>query len=459
MTDFVARVTRPEANDYIIRSLFDEDFYKETMGLFAWTYYPDVEVTYTFINRHPHIPLARIIDEGELRAQLHHPTTLRVTSTEISTLRGMDVYGNNMFPEEYLAFRRTMQLPPCTVERVGDQYQISVTGPWKIVKHWETLILAIVNELLYRTLMRTMTRTELSVLFARATDNAYHELRRIKERPHIRLACFGHRRRFSFLWQQFMTEMSQEVLGPKQFIGTSNTLMAFNNNLTPIGTNAHSLRMVLVALAEDECKVRAQYEMLPKWEQLFPHGGLRIDLPDAYGTRQYLHNMPRDLAEHIARTWRGDRLDSGNLHEEGDAILEWQQSFGVDPMKDGKLLIPSDGLDVDSMFDFDDHFRGRTDYSFGVGTNRTNNFRGCHPRGNEPLVLNGEIFPITLEQAFSPHSFVCKVTRARKNNTAPWRPCVKLSNNPKKATGDSDEVWRYLKIFGDKGRTKKEVLV
>jgi nicotinate phosphoribosyltransferase len=36
---------------------------------------------------------------------------------------------------------------------------------------------------------------------------------------------------------------------------------------------------------------------------------------------------------------------------------------------------------------------------------------------------------------------------------------VKLSDNPEKATGEPDEIERYLRIFGDKGRVKHEVVV
>ena len=39
------------------------------------------------------------------------------------------------------------------------------------------------------------------------------------------------------------------------------------------------------------------------------------------------------------------------------------------------------------------------------------------------------------------------------------RPAVKLSDNPEKATGDTKEIERYLRIFGDKGRVAHEVVV
>ena len=43
------------------------------------------------------------------------------------------------------------------------------------------------------------------------------------------------------------TEVMGDLLG-----GTSNTWMAFNQDLMPIGTNGHELPMVITAIAEDD---------------------------------------------------------------------------------------------------------------------------------------------------------------------------------------------------------------
>jgi nicotinate phosphoribosyltransferase len=36
---------------------------------------------------------------------------------------------------------------------------------------------------------------------------------------------------------------------------------------------------------------------------------------------------------------------------------------------------------------------------------------------------------------------------------------VKLSDNPKKATGTPEEIGRYLRVFGGAGREEREVVV
>lgn len=52
------------------------------------------------------------------------------------------------------------------------------------------------------------------------------------------------RPRHGFLWQRWCVEALQEGLGDA-FIGTSNVLLAMDNDLEAIGTHAHELPMVL----------------------------------------------------------------------------------------------------------------------------------------------------------------------------------------------------------------------
>jgi nicotinate phosphoribosyltransferase len=109
---------------------------------------------------------------------------------------------------------------------------------------------------------------------------------------------------------------------------------------------------------------------------------------------------------------------------------------GVDPEQ--KLLIFSDGLDVDTIIDTYRHFEGRVRMAFGWGTNLTNDFVDCAPTPTDRL---------------NAISLVCKVIEAD------GRPVVKLSDNPDKATGDRDEIARYIRIFGDAGRARHAVKV
>ena len=225
------------------------------------------------------------------------------------------------------------------------------------------------------------------------------------------------------------------------FTGTSNTWLAFNQDLIPIGTNAHELPMVATAIASDEEKLGAQYEVLWQWDQLFPKG-LKIVLPDTYGTQQFFDNMPDYLANIIVDQWRGIRQDSGDPGTEARMFMRWIENYddeifnGYDTSE--KVCIFSDGLDYKEIVNLHNEFEGQLITPFGWGTMLTNDFIGCDPENN---------------QMYRPFSMVCKVQEAN------GKPAVKLSNNPDKATGPADEVQKYLKIFGKKGHNQQKVTV
>lgn len=437
----------------VVRSLLDVDFYKFTMGLFIFNFYRDVNVKFGFINRHLHIPVAKIVDEASLRHELDHVRTLKLRRTDIAWLRGQDYYGSNLFPDTYLKFLSELTLPEYTLTRVGDQYELTFEGPWAEVSLWETIALAIISELFYRKLMQGMSETRLYLLYDAAHVKQLGKLYKLLQYPSITFADFSQRRRHSFLWQQHSIAQAKAVM-KERFTGTSNTWMAFNMDLVGIGTNAHELPMIATAIAKsNEEMCYAQYRVLEQWSQLFNRGGLRIVLADTYGSAQFFANMPEPLAEEVARNWRGVRLDSGDPIVEANNYIDWLKNFGIDPMKHGKIVIPSDGLDVDSMIAIDEALRGRIAHPYGWGTNFANDFRGCHPQANEEAVVDGEKLNLSWDDLFRGHSFVCKAVSANGN------PAVKLSNNVSKATGDPEAVDRYIKIFGDKGRATQEVSV
>lgn len=336
MTDFVARVLRPERDDYPVRSLLDVDFYKFTMLYFIWTYYRDMVVRYECINRAVHIPVARIVDEKALRKALDHVRTLRFTEADLAYLFGQQYYGRNMFPFEFIQFLRGLSLPEYQLRREGDQYVLTFEGKWAEVELWETIALAVIFQLYSSALMSRMTRSELEVFYAQATVKHFNNLARLREYPGIVFSDFGTRRRHNYLWQESRLGHCSEDMGA-QFMGISNTYLAFKHNKMPVGTNAHSLRMALMALVfaryyarGDYAAIRAaQYESDHKWAELYGQG-LRILLPDAYGTAQYLAGAP----EEFAHTWRGVRQDSGNPFEIAELILDWYSQHGIKKPKE-----------------------------------------------------------------------------------------------------------------------------
>ena len=118
---------------------------------------------------------------------------------------------------------------------------------------------------------------------------------------------------------------SRKASGPS-FTGTSNVLLAMDNDLEAIGTNAHELPMVAAALANDDDELRwAPYRILDQWRHTYG-GNLLIALPDAFGTKSFLRDAPEWVAD-----WTGFRPDSAPPIAAGEEIIKWWKQKGRDP--------------------------------------------------------------------------------------------------------------------------------
>lgn len=415
--------------DPIVRSLIDTDFYKLLMAQSVFLNKPDANVTFTLINRSINIPLANLIDEGELREQLDHIRSLSLSRGESTWLRGNMFYGKrSMFRSDFMSWFEQLRLPAYHLERQGDQYQLTFEGPWPAVMLWEIPALAVLMELRSRAVLKGMGKFELQVLYARAMTRIWEKVERLRTLKDLRIADFGTRRRHSFLWQDWCVQAMTEGLGEK-FVGTSNCLIAMRRELEAIGTNAHELPMVYSALAEsDEALADAPYQVLRDW-QAEHEGNLRVILPDTYGTKGFLDRAPDWLSG-----WTGIRIDSGDPAGIAEYALEWWRDRGEDPKN--KLLIFSDGLDAEQIQSLQLQFQDRVRVSFGWGTLLTNDFRD-----------------LVNDNGLAPFSLVCKAA------SVDGRPTVKLSDNPNKAMGPAEEIERYKRVFAVGEQDARAVIV
>ena len=430
MVDIATRVWNHKWKiDPIVRSLIDTDFYKLLMCQSIFRNKPDTTVEFSLINRSSKVRLADLIDEGELREQLDHVRSLSLTRGESTWLRGNTFYGKRqMFRSDFMEWFEGMRLPAYHLEKRDGQFELTFEGRWPEVMLWEIPALAVLMELRSRAVLHDMGRFELQVLYARGMTRLWEKIERLRGIEGLKIADFGTRRRHGFLWQDWGVQAMQEGLGNK-FIGTSNCLIAKNRDVEAIGTNAHELPMVYSALADTDEELRqAPYRVLADWQEEH-EGNLRIILPDTYGTEGFLKNAPDWLAG-----WTGIRIDSGDPATGAETAIRWWQDRGEDPTK--KLVIFSDGLDVDTIEALYARFTGRVKVSFGWGTMLTNDFRG---------LVEGD--------ALAPFSLVCKAQSAN------GRPTVKLSDNPAKAMGPKDEIERYKRVFGVGEQKVQEVLV
>ena len=415
--------------DPIVRSVLDTDFYKLLMAQTIYRRHRDVDVTFGVHNRSTRIRLADYVDEGELREQLDHVRSLKLSRGESTWLRGNVFYGKRqMFSPEFVGWLETFRFPPYELERVDGQYELTFHGPWIETTMWEIPALAILNELRSRGVTRSMGKFELEVLYARAMTRVWEKIERLKKLPGLGIADFGTRRRHGFLWQDWCVQAMQEGLGAG-FTGTSNCLIALRREVEAVGTNAHELPMVYTALAENDAEMRAApYQVLSDWQEDY-QGNLLVILPDTYGSSTFLAKAP----DWVTR-WTGIRIDSKDPIAGGEEAIAWWTARGEDPRD--KLAIFSDGLDLDTIERIHSRFYGRMRVGYGWGTLLTNDFRGLGP-----------------DHLLDPISIVCKVV------SADGHPTVKLSDNPTKAMGPASEIERYRRLFGAEMGVAQPVLV
>lgn len=445
--------------DPIIRSLLDTDFYKLLMLQFVWKHFPAVEVCFTLQNRTVSFSLAERIGEEEIRAQLDYVRRLRFHKSELIWLAGNTFYGTRgIFEPGFLEWLdKDFELPDYELSMEGGELSLSFRGLWTQTTLWEIYALSILSELKTRAGLRGMSEFSLDILYARAKSNLWEKIARLRGVPGLKVADFGTRRRHSFLWQEYVVKAMRDTLG-EAFTGTSNTYLAYKHDLEAIGTNAHEIPMALAAMAETDEELReSQYRMLELWQVTYKRD-LLVLLPDTYGTTQFLEGAPDWVAD-----WTGQRMDSKDPFVAGEEYIRWLKERGRRPEK--KLLIASDGLDVDDILglhaqfggeiqagwtaadfksaaDFEDaakwRQKARIRFSAGWGTLLTNDLRGCDPDGGVGL---------------DPISLVCKLSEAN------GRPTVKLSDNYAKAMGPEAELERYRRVFGNAGMANVPAIV
>lgn len=392
----------------IIKSLLDIDFYKFTMGQLVFKRYPNIDVKYSFKNRSD-VKLAKFINMDELRQELDCAKKLRFNNSELHYLRGTNEYGERMFCENYLEFLKNLRLPDYFLAENNEEL-LKFTGKWSEVIYWETIALTIVNELYFRALMNNLSDFEKDVRLATGKILLAEKIKKLREYPEITFADFGTRRRFSKEWHDYIVKTLAEEL-PKQFLGTSNTYLAMKYGLLPIGTSAHEMYMVLAGLGKNEKDIQESHNrVLNDWWDEYGWG-LSIALTDTFGTKFFFNDMTQEQA----KNWKGLRHDSGDPFNFANKAINFYERFNIDP-KD-KLVIFSDGLDIDTIIKLYAQFNGKIKTSYGWGTNLTNDL------------------------GFKTLSIVIKPTEANGNGL------VKLSDNIAKAIGRKADVALYKKIF------------
>ena len=159
MVDIATRVHNHNWRiDPIVRSLLDTDFYKLLMCQSVRRNRPDVSVRFQVINRTTSVRLAELVDEAQVREQLDHARTVRLTRGESTWLRGNTFYGKRqMFSSEFMEWLDQVQLPPYELVVRDGQFDLTFEGPWPEVMLWEIPALTVLTELRSRAVLHDLS--------------------------------------------------------------------------------------------------------------------------------------------------------------------------------------------------------------------------------------------------------------------------------------------------------------
>lgn len=387
------------------------DYYKLTMGQLALEKRPEAAVTFTMKNRGGEFPLSQYVSPIDLEARLTAIRDQGFTPEEIAYLASLEAQdGTARFDEPYLDYLADLTLSDVRVDthpQTGDLH-IEATGPWANVSLWETVVMSEVNELYYEKYLEAHGQS-LNDVWAEGDKRLNEKIERLKNSD-VKFADFGTRRRFSAAWQSHVVGRLADEL-PDNFIGTSNPWFAYKHNLAPIGTYAHEMPMVYSALADaqGENPLDGHTTMMKDWFERYD-SDLSIALTDTF-TSDFFFS---DFTDEQAREWRGLRHDSGDPIEFGEKAISFYEERGIDPT--AKTIVFSDGLDIDTIFELQEHFKGRVTVVFGWGTSLMN------------------------ELGLRANNFVMKATAVN------GVPTVKLSDVEGKHTGPTEQVDRYVTL-------------
>ncbi|HCH6461041.1 nicotinate phosphoribosyltransferase [Vibrio parahaemolyticus] len=385
----------------IIQSALDFDVYKVNMMSAVAALYPDAMVSYKFIVRSEE-DLSELLPE--VKAEVLKLQDVRFTEDEIAYMKRVAPYLKPEFVEALRHFRFNPQSDVSfhnkTMSDGSSQLRITINGLWKETILYETIIMSIVSEVRSRQRWSDIPFEQFQTVLEDKVRYLKAELER-RNITNFKFADMSTRRRFSFQAQRTMLEhLSKEL--PQCLTGTSNYHLARELDLTPIGTVAHEWFMGHQALVNvrDSQKIALQ-----RWQKMF-NGALGIALTDTIGIDAFL----KDFDEELSNAYVGVRHDSGCPFTWGEKMIAHYESLGIDPMT--KTLVFTDGLNFEQALDICEHFQGRVQVSFGIGTSLANDM------GN---YVNDQ------GEAYQPLSIVIKMV------TCNGSPVAKISDEPEKA--------------------------
>ena len=385
----------------IITSLLDTDLYKFTMWQAMLHRNPQTQAEYTFVCRNkPEYPLSELLPH--LNQELDALCALRFTPAELAYIGSL-----RFMKSDFIDFLRIFQLQRSFIHTwaEGDTLHVVARGPQVHVMGFEIYVLAIVNELYFRRFDAQAALTEGRKRLAAKIERLKDLGKKASRKHPFELFDFGVRRRYAREWhREVVAAFAQQT--PEWFKGTSDVLLAMEQDLVPIGTMAHEY---LQSYQAQGVRLRDfQIAALEDWVQEY-RGDLGIALTDTVGMDAFL----ADFDLYFAKLFDGLRHDSGDPVAWGEKAIAHYEKLRIKP--ETKRLVFSDGLNLDKALQLYEHFGDRIQLGFGIGTSLTN------------------------DVGLTPINIVMKLTHAN------GQPVAKISDSPGKTMCEDETYLAYLR--------------
>lgn len=345
----------------IMNSLLETDLYKFSMGQCIYHQFSAYKTTWTFKCRNKDVFFTpEMVDE--ISEQIKAYCNLRFTEEELAYLENI-----KWIKGSYIDFLRIWQprFEDFEITTEGEcGLSIEARGSWLNTSMYEIPTLAIVNEVYFRMkydydqLMDSFReRLEKKV---QMLVNGQFTLGNFSE--------FGLRRRLSGEAQELAVKMLCENNASykgTRCVGTSNVYLAKKYGVKAVGTMAHEWIMCVGQGNHKHNPAYSNWYALDAWVK--EYGILNgTALTDTITTECFL----KDFQLTFATLFSGVRHDSGDPVWWGEMMIEHYKSLDIDPT--GKTLLFSDSLDFERAHKLYEHFKGRINTAFGIGTYLSN---------------------------------------------------------------------------------------
>jgi len=412
--------SEPDPGGVILpRSILDTDLYKLTMQQAVLHHFPSVQATYRFTHRDANVYFTRSCYERFVVA-ISQFTTLSLTSDERAWLRDTCPFLKPAYIDYLSSYRfQPSQVQVTFVPRGPEsdegRIEIEASGPWAEAILWEVPLMATLSETYYTTVDKDWTNDGQAEL-------AYEKGAKLLEAG-CAFSEFGTRRRRSYYVQDVVVDQliraKKDHPGTGKLVGTSNVHLAQKYGIGPIGTIAHEWFMGIGAMRGYE---HANSIALDLWEEVYPDSVL-VALTDTFSTKAFFQDFASDIER--ARRWRALRQDSGDPFTFAPRAKEFYERLGINHRE--RTIVYSDSLDLDKTLALKKHCEeiGFT-ASFGIGTFFTNDFKSSSSKGKE----KSRALNIVIKLA-----------------SADGLPCIKISDDLMKNTGDRETVSRIKDLF------------